>query len=318
MKMLLFSYVLVTLLWQMAVPAYSLPFPVNKCLIVDSTTRAKANIAFQTRDWTHAATLYQTITGEEQNNKMAWFRLGVALHELRQFQQAVEPLQRAIDAGFQVTTATHRLARVYAMMNQKEKALTMLERSINLGFAVTRHGLELESELTLLRSEPQYTVLVEKAERNVSAYCDAIPEYRQFDFWLGEWDVRPLLTPDVAPIARSIIERANGNCTIVENYYTKNSYTGKSFNIYDVASRQWRQFWNDNTGTVIEFVGVYDPKERAMKYRSESINANGQKTLGRMTFYQRDDGSVRQLWESSTDAGTTWAVLFDGLYTRKR
>lgn len=284
----------------------------------DSAARAKANLAFQQRDWSNVILAYQTIIREEQTNAMAWFRLGVAYHEMKQYEQSVEPLQRALQLGFQTTTATQRLARVYAMMNQKDKALDLLERAIILGFATTRQGFALEPELNNVRDDARYAGLVEKAERNVASYCDGIPEHRQFDFWIGEWDVRPFATPNAAPIARSIIERANGNCTIVENYYTKAGYTGKSFNIYDASRQQWRQFWNDNTGVVVEFFGVYDANEKALKYRSESLSASGQKSLGRMTFYRRDDGSVRQLWESSTDNGTTWSVLFDGLYTRKR
>ncbi len=32
----------------------------------------------------------------------------------------------------------------------------------------------------------------------------------------------------------------------------------------------------------------------------------------------RDDGTVRQLWETSTDLGASWAMAFDDLYARHR
>jgi len=35
-------------------------------------------------------------------------------------------------------------------------------------------------------------------------------------------------------------------------------------------------------------------------------------------LWSAGDGSVRQLWELSNDAGATWTVLFDGRYVRAR
>ena len=40
-------------------------------------------------------------------------------------------------------------------------------------------------------------------------------------------------------------------------------------------------------------------------------------TLNRITWTPNKDGTVRQLWEASTDQGKTWQVAFDGLYRRK-
>jgi hypothetical protein len=36
----------------------------------------------------------------------------------------------------------------------------------------------------------------------------------------------------------------------------------------------------------------------------------------RLTFFRNADGTVRQLWESSSD-GKQWQSVFDGLYVRK-
>jgi hypothetical protein len=36
----------------------------------------------------------------------------------------------------------------------------------------------------------------------------------------------------------------------------------------------------------------------------------------RITWTPNPDGSVRQHWEASTDAGKTWTTSFDGLYRR--
>ena len=38
----------------------------------------------------------------------------------------------------------------------------------------------------------------------------------------------------------------------------------------------------------------------------------------RLSFRANSDGTVRQLWETSSDSGATWAVSFDGLYRKKK
>ena len=40
--------------------------------------------------------------------------------------------------------------------------------------------------------------------------------------------------------------------------------------------------------------------------------------MQRITWTPAGDGSVRQLWELSNDAGATWTILFDGRYVRAR
>ena len=40
----------------------------------------------------------------------------------------------------------------------------------------------------------------------------------------------------------------------------------------------------------------------------------GQRQRDRITWTPNGDGTVRQLWESSTDGGATWSVAFDGTY----
>ena len=38
----------------------------------------------------------------------------------------------------------------------------------------------------------------------------------------------------------------------------------------------------------------------------------------RLSFRANPDGTVRQLWETSADGGTTWTTSFDGLYTKRK
>ena len=68
-----------------------------------------------------------------------------------------------------------------------------------------------------------------------AAPCDA-PEYRQFDFWLGEWVVKGP-AGKVAGINRIVSEY--GGCVLHEHYVTGRGYSGESLNTYDAGRKLW-------------------------------------------------------------------------------
>jgi len=139
-------------------------------------------------------------------------------------------------------------------------------------------------------------------------------ETRQFDFWLGEWDVT---TPDGKPAGHSRIEAVAGGAALLENWSgdpPTPGESGKSLNVYNAAKKQWQQFWVDNGGGVLELAGGL--VEHRMVLAGEH-DAKGKHYSERITWTPNADGSVRQLWEQSTDGGKTWQTAFEGLYRRK-
>ena len=82
------------------------------------------------------------------------------------------------------------------------------------------------------------------------APCNSDPIYRQFDFWIGEWEVYGVKGQKAGD---SKIELILDSCIILENWKSANSfrgriYSGKSFNHYNNYTRQWEQHWVDNMG----------------------------------------------------------------------
>jgi hypothetical protein len=142
--------------------------------------------------------------------------------------------------------------------------------------------------------------------------CPSKAEYRQFDFWLGEWDV----TDHGEKIATSSIQSIVGGCIVFENYTQADSYTGKSFNFYDAALGKWRQTWVDAFGNVSEFSGEF--KDGAMRYEGETHRAEGRKVLRKMILTKLDADHVRQYSERSLDGGKTWTVAYDYVYARRK
>jgi hypothetical protein len=138
------------------------------------------------------------------------------------------------------------------------------------------------------------------------------PEHRQFDFWIGEWAV----DQGGKPAGTNKIELILNRCVIQENWTGSGGFTGKSFNEYNEQSKQWQQFWVDNSGSGIFFTGNF--QDGKMHLRSEGKTADGKQVMTRMIYTPMGKDRLRQLWERSDDDGKTWQTIFDGNYVRKK
>src|ERR1051325_8984748 len=65
--------------------------------------------------------------------------------------------------------------------------------------------------------------------------CEAQSEYKQFDFWVGTWNVED--TKGNA-VGKTVIERLERGCILMENWTGLKGGTGKSINFYDNASHK--------------------------------------------------------------------------------
>src|ERR1044071_2944629 len=85
--------------------------------------------------------------------------------------------------------------------------------------------------------------------------CGKDGVYRQFDFWIGEWEVYGLKGQKAGD---SKIELILDSCIILENWKSANKfqgvyYSGKSFNRYNSQEKQWQQTWVDNVGGTTDY-----------------------------------------------------------------
>ncbi|MGH7494498.1 MAG: hypothetical protein ACREOO_19160 [bacterium] len=135
---------------------------------------------------------------------------------------------------------------------------------------------------------------------------------RQFDFWLGEWEV----TAKGKLAGSNKISRAAGDCAVLEEYHGQSGYSGKSLNFFNPELDKWQQVWVGSAGDILVLTGEYG--DGKMILAGESTQS-GKKVQNRITWFNNTaEGTVRQLWESSEDAGNSWNVVFDGLYTKKK
>lgn len=141
--------------------------------------------------------------------------------------------------------------------------------------------------------------------------CTA-PEYRQFDFWLGDWVVH---NPKGVQVGTSRIEKIENGCGIQETWTNARGITGRSINIYRRASRTWTQAWAGSDGLTLMLEGRFEAGK--MLLQGESLGPRGERLRERVTWSLVTDHTVRQFWEQSKDGGKTWAAVFDGIYTER-
>ena len=150
----------------------------------------------------------------------------------------------------------------------------------------------------------------EATESAPAARCTG-PEHRQFDFWLGEWNV----SSNGQVAGSNSVVSIQGGCAVQENWRGagEGGITGTSLNAYDRERGVWHQTWVDSGGTLLQLEGGLADGVMVLEGERPTPLGKGV-TRHRIAWTPNPDGSVRQLWEASQDEGVNWTVIFDGLY----
>ena len=138
-------------------------------------------------------------------------------------------------------------------------------------------------------------------------------EYRQFDFWLGDWEVDGGLDGKT-PIGKSTITRIANGCALHENWRSLKGGDGQSLNVFEQSAGRWTQFWIGADGIVLRLTGGL---ENGAMVLSGDLPMPGNKVqLQRITWTPLPDGRVSQRWQTSNDGGASWQTSFLGFYRR--
>jgi hypothetical protein len=167
--------------------------------------------------------------------------------------------------------------------------------------------------------EPRTNVAVDSAQARVTAdvsdagtyaagYHPTTPctaaEFRQFDFWLGEWTLQP-----TTPLGEQTIARHPSGCFITE-WYRQGPYRGSSVNTYNPADQRWYQTYVDNQGGRSVIVGSLTDGTMLLAHRDRP-------TEQRWGWRMLDSATVRFYQERSTNAGQSWNLASDQRYRRR-
>ncbi len=274
----------------------------------------EANNLFQAQKWAESAKAYEAITKADSSNGLAWFRLGLSLHSSGEYRKAIDAFAQAQRLSFNTPGAMFRAARAYAKLGERDKAFEWLNKAVGAGFIATPQIqlLNNDPDMASVREDARFKEVMAMVER-LSKPCMYSEKARQFDFWIGEWNVQ---APQGQQVGTNTVQRIEDGCIILENWTGARGGTGKSLNFYDSSLGKWRQVWVDSTGNVSEFTGEY--RDGAMRYEGETHAQGGGKILRRLTFFNLGADRVRQFSERSTDGGKTWAVNYDFTYIRKK
>jgi hypothetical protein len=168
-----------------------------------------------------------------------------------------------------------------------------------------------ETENSHLRMDvfPKSISMYEKTDP--SGPCSKIPEYRQFDFWIGEWSVTDTKSGSAA--GNSKVELILNDCVILENWQPAMGAAGKSINTYNQQEKKWRQTWVDASGAMTELYDGEFKDGTMMFYAKPDEKGN----VLRLSFKKISTNEVRQIGEMSADNKKTWSDSFDLTYKRK-
>jgi tetratricopeptide (TPR) repeat protein len=277
-----------------------------------------ADSLFTINSYNDAVPVYETVLKREPNNSLAWNRLGFSYHNISNHDKAISCYSKSLEYKPNASLETivqSRLARVYSLKGESEKAFQSLDRAIQLGYNNLRE-LDTQKDFDNIRSDARFSDAVNRT--NLNAYpCMGNTQAREFDFWIGEWDVYVRGTNTLA--GQSKIEMASGGCMILENWTSAGAFSGKSMNFVDPVSGKWKQIWigSNRSPNASEFLnGEY--RDGALRFDFETLNPQGGKQLVHFYFFNEGPDQVRQFHETSNDDGKTWTTSYDFTYKRKK
>jgi len=146
------------------------------------------------------------------------------------------------------------------------------------------------------------------------------PGAAQFDFWLGDWDVRW----GDGLSGTNHVRKVLGDRVIQEDFDGERDaqLRGLSVSVCGMDGR-WRQTWVDDSGAYLHFVGGWEdssndpagPGPRMVLVHSREIE--GRQVLLQMVWSDIQPDSLTWRWQRSDDEGATWATNWELAYRRR-
>ena len=140
------------------------------------------------------------------------------------------------------------------------------------------------------------------------------PEFRQLDFWLGDWDTYEMA--DTAKVvARNRVTAILGGCVLREVYEQNDGLVGESYSLWDAARGVWHQSWVTNRGTLLLLDGRLEKGRMVMTGREKTPDGKASLLRGIWWVEGKD---VRSKAERSADGGKSWTPVFDIVFRPHR
>lgn len=269
-----------------------------------------AQVAFEEGRWDDAIVEYRELLEAYPEDRMSWLRIAQAERELGRYEAALRSLERAVENSAPEAAVYVERARIFLGLGRTDEALAELETADHLELRA-RTLLEESPEFDPLRSEPRFERIYRSVRRRVYP-CEGIPEAADFDFWVGDWEVRGT---DGSLLGRNSITREPGGCVLRESWQGTPGTSGTSMSFYLPSRGQWRHVWVGSGGTHIDMTGGLVDGDMQMEGTIEYLDED-QVIAFRATWSVGANGVVRQRMEQFNLAGRSWDLWFDGVYRR--
>ena len=130
-----------------------------------TTEQTAADGYYNAKDWQKAAPAYEALTKANPTNGQDWYRWGVALAGIGQYQKAIECYEKAGNLGFHQFSVLFRTAKAYARMGDREKAFAKLDEILNTGYGPAEI-FSSDPDLILLKDDTRFAKDLDKADHN--------------------------------------------------------------------------------------------------------------------------------------------------------
>ena len=298
--------------------AASLALLLTIASIITNAQISKADSFFSVGNYRMAKQVYQSTLKDTTRNPLAWNRLGFSNYNVKSYDEALRCFEKSLSQTPppQLKVIVYsRIARVYAVQNDITKTFIAFDSAVNLQYSNVKE-MDTLAEYNKVRSQAYFKRLREQVYINANP-CMADPHHREFDFWVGEWEVFPTGVKPAGPGAKSVIQIISGGCAILENWESPNS-NGKSINFIDPVSNKWKQSWSGSYANGSQEFTNGEYRDSAMHFDFETKDAQGNKIIGHFIFYNQGPNQVRQFSETSIDGGKIWTTNYDLTYIRKK
>lgn len=271
---------------------------------------------YMAQDFVHAKIIYKRLLSEDSKDAFHLNRLGFSAFNTGDWSEA--------EKFFTLSLATHpsgpikasvlsRMARIGALRHRDQQAMDLIDSAVSSGYSSLTE-LDTLKDFDAIRVQTQFKKARDRVF-NALYPCANDPRAKEFDFWVGEWEVYVTGSNNYA--GHSLVQKISGGCGLLENW-TSSVSEGKSLNFIDDSSGRWKQVWVGSyaNGKQDFFNGEY--KEGAMRFTYETKDLQGNRQIGRFIFYNQGTEQVRQFNEFSPDNGKTWTTSYDFTYKRKK
>ena len=281
-----------------------------------SATFQKADSLYFAADWSNAKVAYEQILKDTSHDAMHLNRIGFANQNLSNYTGAENYYQRALLSNpnsLVKVSVLSRMARVKSLLNKPDDAFMRLDSAIAGGYSNLAE-LDTSKDFDNIRNDSRFKKARERVYGTTNP-CMVNPQAREFDFWIGEWDVYPTGAKNI--VGHSLIQMVSSGCALLENW-TSPASNGKSLNFVDDITHKWKQVWVGSYARGKQDFVNGEYKDGAMRFSFETTDAQGHKLTGRFIFYNEGPNQVRQFNEISIDDGKNWVTSYDFTYIRKK